>query len=264
MRAGLWRVCTVWWVSVSLAVLPLSGCESLPPAPDTVHLAAIVIDDARLARADENVALRIWRDNVLLNVTPRMELRKGDRIETGFNVTAVIRWPGVGDGYLRPNGRAVLGSVFIDELTEFFARVHGIFSVETTHTKSAVSGTAFRVRALPRGSVEVTVYEGVVEVSSPGGDWPTAKLGAGTMAVAHPGAPRPVQVPADDLRRTHEWATRIETLVESQAGAPKAATGLALVAIAAAIAALLMARDNDKPPATGNNDSPPKRGVPNR
>lgn len=260
-----WRQWIVWWLCISLAWWPLAGCNTAPPAPDTVHLAAVILDEARLAKPEEYGAVRIARGGAWLKVTPRMVLRKGDRLETGPNATAVIRWPGTGDGYLRPNGRLVLGSAFLEELTDFFARVQGLFAVETTNTRSAVRGTAFRVRALAGGPVEVTVYEGTVDVGSTRGAWAPVAITAGSMGMAFPGAPRPMQVPADELRRTQEWAQRIEKLV-AQAGSEGGGRTAGIVAsIAAVIAVLLLSRDDKKPPPppTGSTpNAPPPQTTP--
>jgi hypothetical protein len=237
------------WLSVALAVAPLAGCETVPQAPREIELAAIIIDSVRLARPEEaDLAMRVLRGSQALPVRVPMALQPGDRVETARDAHAVIRWPSGSELYMRPGSGGVIGSLS-DAIGEFFVKVRGFFAIETEFVKSGASGTAFLVRADPRGAVVVTVFDGEVLVESRLNAWPSVAMQAGTTAIAHPSAPQPVPASETEMRRTREWVERVERLVPS---APRTSSrGAAAVAIGVLITAILLSRgasDRDRRP----------------
>jgi hypothetical protein len=54
----------------------------------------------------------------------------------------VIRWPGLGDVYARPNSAATIGSI-TDAVGTFFIKVQGLFAAQTNQVASLEKGTQF-------------------------------------------------------------------------------------------------------------------------
>jgi hypothetical protein len=225
-------------VAVALAAGLLGACA-------TTTLEGVVIDGERIATAREAVAVRIYRDGVLLDTQARMPLRDGDIITTGPNAFAVIRFASGSVAYLRPDSRARLGSLS-EFIGEAFARIRGAFAIQTTFVKAGAEGTEYAVRALPTGETVVTVFEGAVQVSSPTAQWPPLRLQAGQMTtMTAMGRPHAMTAPPAELALTRRWVERIDALVRpSWTTGEKVAAGAVAVGVLAAI--LSAGRDDDR------------------
>jgi hypothetical protein len=151
------------------------------------RLDGIVVDGTRLAQAREPGLAIVIRDGVRQEAYAAMTLHVGDRIETGPRADAVIRYASGTEVLMRPNSGGRIGSL-TDVIGEVFVKVKGIFSVDTTFVKAGARGTAYLVRTYAGGTTSVVVIEGIVDVGSTTGAWPTVPIGAGTMTFAHPRA----------------------------------------------------------------------------
>ena len=255
-----WQRLLIGWLCAALAMLPLAGCKTPPREPEltSVHIAAVVLDEQRLARRDEAVALTVLRAGTRLPGRARLTLEKGDRVETGYNVTVVIRWPGLGDVYLRPNSAGTIGS--LDDLVgTAFVKVRGFFAVQTRLVGAIAKGTAFLVHGMTDGTLQVTVFESAVEMSSRANRWPPVLLRAGETASAALRAPRPAVASEAEMQSTREWVERVEKLLYSPTTSGGRGVGIVVaVGIAAAIAAILLSRDGKKatPSASAPDVSP--------
>ena len=182
-----------------------------------------------------------------------MTLRPGDRIDTGPRADAVLRYASGTEVVLRPSSGGRIGSL-TEFVGEVFVKVKGFFSVDTTFVKAGARGTAYVVRTHAGGTTSVIVIEGIVDVGSTTGAWPTVPLSAGTMTLAHPRGPQPMPANVDDLTRTRDWVDRVERLVPPPGGVSRSA--LIAIGFAAAIAAAILLSRNkgsdrgDPPPAT--------------
>ena len=248
MTAGLWQRGLSWCLCVALALAPLSGCSTLEQSPKLLHLAAVIVNGDRLARPDETGSVRIHRAGVPLAVVVGMELQTGDRVETGPNAHAVIRWPSGSELYMRPGSSGELGSLraFFGEC---FVKVRGFFSIETEAVKTAADGTAFGVRTGPAGTSTVVVFDGGVRVESLRGAWPTVLISAGNMVTASASsqAPRPVPANPEELSRVHHWVDPIEKLLPPNAAMSAEVGGRVLVPLLAIGVLLTILMGKDKP-----------------
>ncbi|WP_066342115.1 FecR domain-containing protein [Azohydromonas lata] len=264
MRMSGWRRWLLWWLSLSLALLPLAGCETLGGGPGTVVLAGVVIDGERLASAQEAAAvLRVWRGGAALPVQAGMALMPGDRVETGPRAYAVVRWPSGSEVYMRPGSAADIGSLR-RAIGEFFVKVRGLFAVETDFVRAGAKGTAYLVRTGPGGSVLVTVFDGRVQVDSLQGRWLPVTMERGSTAVAHPQAPQPVAAAPAELQQTQAWVERIEKLVpvRSYSGLGVAITAVTIGALIAAILGGKSGGDRGSTPATPAGRGAAPAGTP--
>lgn len=242
-----WQRWVAAWLCVALALLPLAGCKTAPRErePTTVHIAAIVIDEQRLAPREETADIRVWRSGSWLPARAGMTLARGDRVATGRNVTAVIRWPGLGDAYLRPNAAATISSLD-DVIGDVFIKVRGFFAAQTRLVGAVAKGTSFLVRGMPDGSLELTVFEGAVEMAPRAAAWLPVTMQAGETGIGAARAPQPVPASEAALQSTREWVDRVERLIARPATRTSSAGTAAAVGIAAVIAAILLARGSDK------------------
>ena len=220
----------------SMLLPTIVGCAA-PPTPATVQLAGIVVDETHVASADEVGLVRVWRRGSPISAHVGMTLAVGDRIETPGNAEAVIRWPSGSEIFMRPNSAGTIGS-FTAMVGEVFARIKGVFAVETTFVTAAARGTAYLVRTARDGATTVIVVEGEVIVDSPTAAWRSVRMGPGTQAQAHPQAPVPVPASVDELRRTQAWVGRLEKQVPAPKGG-LSKTGAAALAIGAIIGVIL-------------------------
>lgn len=266
-----------WWavqrgvamLLVAAMLLPvMAGCAS-PTSRRTqvseVMLAGIVVDGTRAARGGETGLVRVVRDGSVIDGQAGMVLHTGDRIQTGPNADILIRFPSGSELLMRPNSRARIGSIS-EAVGEFFAKIKGVFAVETTFVRAGARGTQYLVRAAPDGATTVVVFEGSVAVDSTGGLWRQVMVEKGQMVVAHPRAPVPMPASALELERTVEWVERIERLLPPP---PRAAGSNAAlwVGIGVIAGALLLAQSRDKqgdaPPAQHNDTGrPPAHNTP--
>jgi hypothetical protein len=247
---------TTWTVTVALLLPTMVACTTPTPyaGAGTARLDGIVVDGSRRAGEREAGLAVVVRNGVREEAYAGMTLQPGDRIDTGPRADAVLRYTSGTELVLRPNSGGRIGSLS-DFVGEVFVKVKGLFSVDTTFVKAGARGTAYLVRTHAGGATSVVVVEGVVDVGSTTGAWPTVPLGAGTMALAHPRAPQPMPANVDDLARTRDWVERVERLVPPPGGVSRSA--LIAIGFAAAIAAaVLLSRnkgsDRGDPPATSS------------
>jgi len=254
-----WRA-TAWLVIAALLLPSLLACTTAPypppsgssvPTPPPAREAAIVArldgivaDGNRAVPGREPGLVFVTQGGVVRDGAAGLELHLGDRVETGPRAHAVIRYPSGTELLLRPNSGGTIGSL-TDFVGEVFVKVRGLFSVDTTFVKAGARGTAYLVRTYAGGTTGVTVVDGVVEVGSTTGAWPSMALGAGTTTLAHPRGPQPMAANVDDLARTREWVERVEQLVPSPRGV-STGTVVGAVAIGAVIAALIASRDHER------------------
>jgi hypothetical protein len=231
------RVVVVLWCIVALLA---AGCASTPARPREITLAGIVVDGERVARPEESPALaQVNRNGSWIETRPGMVLREGDWISTGPSAFALIRYPSGSEIYMRSNTRGRIGS-FSEVVGEVFAKVRGIFAVQTTFVKAGAEGTAYSVRATQAGDYAVVVLDGTVRLSSLNNAWPSVALGAGSMAAGRPQVPpRPMSVSAAEAARSHAWVERVEKLLPppSRTSASDAGKILAVAGLIAIIAA---------------------------
>jgi hypothetical protein len=253
-KPARWRA-TAWTLIAAMLQPMLVACATAPGpstpasaspagAPDVVRLDGIVVDGGRVAQGREPGLVFITRDGARYDGYAGYELRRGDRIETGPRAHAVIRYPSGTEVLMRPYSGGRVGSL-TDFFGEVFVKVRGIFSVDTTFVTAGARGTAYLVRTYAGGTTGVTVVDGVVDVGSTTGAWPSIAIGAGTMALAHPRQPQPTAASLEELARTRDWVERVEQLVPPPRGGPSTGTVVGTVAIAAVIAALVASRDHD-------------------
>gem|GEM_PF-3362296 len=263
MRA-LMRTMVVLLCAVSIA---LGGCANGPQRPREITLAGIVVDGERVARPEESPGLvQVNRNGTWIETRPGMALREGDWISTGPTAYALIRYPSGSEIYMRSNTRGRIGS-FSEVVGEVFAKIRGIFAVQTTFVKAGAEGTAYSVRATQAGDYAVVVLDGTVGLSSLSNAWPSVALGAGTMASGRPQVPpRPMGVSAAEIARSHAWVERVEKLLPapSRTSASDAGKILAVAGLIAIIAASqsgsddLAAPTDLSPPGTAREPARPR------
>ena len=252
--SSLWRV-TAWAVIVAMLLPTVVACTTPYPESAAARLDGIVVDGNRLAGAREAGLAVITRNGAREEAYAGMALQSGDRIDTGPRAYAVIRYPSGTELLMRPSSGGTIGSL-TDFVGEVFVKVKGFFSVDTQFVKAGARGTAYLVRTYAGGTTSVVVVEGIVDVGSTTGAWPTVPLRAGTMTVAHPRAPQPTAANVDELARTRDWVERVERLAPPPSGVSTSAiVGAAL--IAAAIAAILASGGGK-----GSSGTPPSSTTP--
>ena len=249
---------TTWTVTVAMLLPTVVACTTPSPSTDagTARLDGLVVDGTRRAGDREAGLAVVVRSGVREEAYVGMTLRPGDRIDTGPRVDAVLRYASGTELVLRPNSGGRIGSLS-EFVGEVFVKVKGLFSVDTTFVKAGARGTAYLVRTHAGGTTSVIVIEGIVDVGSTTGAWPTVPLSAGTMTLAHPRGPQPMPANVDDLTRTRDWVDRVERLVPPPGGVSRST--LIAIGFAAAIAAAILLNRNkgsdrgDPPPATTSN-----------
>ena len=264
---------TAWTVTVAMLLPTVVACTTPTPTAETgtARLDGLVVDGIRRAGEREPGLAVVVRSGVREEAYAGMTLRPGDRIDTGPRADAVIRYASGTELVLRPNSGGRIGSLS-DFVGEVFVKVKGFFSVDTTFVKAGARGTAYLVRTHAGGATSVVVIEGIVDVGSTTGAWPTVPLSAGTMTLAHPRGPQPMPANVDDLTRTRDWVERVERLVPQPSGVSRSA--LIAIGFAAAIAAAILlsrnkgsdrgdpAATSSTPAGTGTRETRPPRPPP--
>jgi hypothetical protein len=248
------RRVTAWTVIVAMLLPTVVACTTPYPESAAARLDGIVVDGNRLAGAREAGLAVITRNGAREEAYAGMALQSGDRIDTGPRAYAVIRYPSGTELLMRPGSGGTIGSL-TDFVGEVFVKVKGFFSVDTTFVKAGARGTAYLVRTYAGGTTSVVVVEGIVDVGSTTGAWPTVPLRAGTMTFAHPRAPQPTAANVDELARTREWVDRVERLAPPPSGV-STSTIVGAAVIAAAIAAILASGGK------GSSSTPPSSSTP--
>lgn len=222
----------------------LAGCGSTPSRPHDIVLAGIVVDGTRVARPDEGGLVQVNRNAAWLDAKANTVLQEGDWISTGSNAYALIRYPSGSEIYMRPGTRGRIGS-FSGMVGEVFAKIRGVFAVQTTFVKAGAEGTAYSVRASPSGEYAVMVLDGTVRLSSLSNAWPSVALGPASMAAGRPQtAPHPTPTPAYEAERTHAWVDRMEKLLPAPPSQASSNVGKAL-AVAGLIAIIAASQSSD-------------------
>ena len=266
-RRRFWQrgiaLCLVLTMAVAGCARPPNRQQPERRTPPSITLLGIAVDGARAAGADEPGLVRIWRDGQAIEGRIGMLLAHGDFVETGRRADALIRFPNGSLLYMRADSRGRIGSLS-EAVGEFFAKIKGVFSIESSFVRAAANGTAFHVRAQTDGAMSVTVHEGQVFVDSTRGSWARIALGPGTMLSAHERASAPMQASETEMRYTQQWVDNLDQVLAQ----PRAASGGSVagaVAIGVAIAgaaALLSSRKDDKPPRDGPYSTRPTPDAP--
>ncbi len=240
---------TITWLLLLVMVAPwIAGCAVPPEAPRQITLAGIVVDGRYLMREEASAYVGVWRDGRALAVQQGMALQRGDRIATGDRSEIVIRYPNGSELFMRARSSGRIGSIS-EAIGEFFAKVYGVFNIETEYVKAGARGTAFAVRAAPDGRTEVFVLNGNVEISSRLNAWRPVYLSAGSATLAHPYAPLPRRLSEAEINETRQWVERLEQQVPTEpAGSSSSGAGAAAAALAiGALAAVLLSSRDDRP-----------------
>lgn len=238
---------TLRWMAMAAVLLLVglaAGCASQPSAPREITLAGVVVDGERLARPDEGGLVQVNRNGAWMDARANTVLQNGDWISTGANAHAMIRYPSGSQLYLRPNTRGRIGS-FSEMVGEVFAKIRGVFAVQTTFVKAGAEGTEYSVRASQAGDYAVAVYEGKVRLSSLANAWPSVLLDTGTMAAGRPQVPpRPAPTSPVEAARTRAWVESVDRLMPPPPKTSNIGPALAILGAAAVIA--IAASDKDE------------------
>mgnify|MGYP003576305788 FL=1 len=225
---------------VASAVLA-AACATKPTA---VTLDGVVVEGGGLAGAEERGLVRVVRGSTVIDNRTRMTLQSGDEVITGPSAYAVIRYPSGTEVFMRPNTRGRIGS-FTDVVGEVFAKIRGVFAVQSTLVRAGADGTAYLVRVQPSGEATVIVFDGQVNMSSLTGAWAPYRLPTGMVTMTRPQAqPRQMAASQEELLRARGWVERLETLVPEQHAISKGKTAAAL-AIGGLIAIIIGNRSDD-------------------
>ena len=139
-------------------------------------------------------------------------LQPGDEVETDTDSVAVIRYPNGGEVLIDQRTRVGLGSLDV-LFGRIFARVKGVFSVESESVIAGVEGTAFAFSVKPEREVSVTVLDGAVVCRSRTGTWgPVRLLQSQTLLSGWGSTSGPSIAPAsaDEIEQLKAWVTRVD------------------------------------------------------
>ena len=232
------------WIGLVVLAAVAAGCASRPSAPREVTLAGVVVDGQRLARDDENGLVQVNRNGNWMEARANTVLQNGDWISTGPNAHAMIRYPSGSQLYLRPNTRGRVGS-FSEMVGEVFAKIRGVFAVQTTFVRAGAEGTEYSVRASQAGEYAVAVYEGKVRLSSLANAWPSVLLDPGMLAAGRPQVPpRPGPTSPVEAARTKAWVESVDRLMPPPPKTSSVGPALAILGAAAIIAIAASDKDN--------------------
>jgi hypothetical protein len=149
-------------------------------------------------------------------------LQPGDEVETDTDSVAVIRYPNGGEVLIDQRTRVGLGSLDV-LFGRIFARVKGVFSVESESVIAGVEGTAFAFSVEPKREVSVTVLDGTVVCRSRTGTWEPVRLLQSQTLLSEWGSasgPRIAPAGAEELEKLKAWVARVDrSLPPPQAGA---------------------------------------------
>lgn len=230
---------------LALVVLAAAFAAACATPQTAVTLDGVVIEGGGLATADARGLVRVVRGGTVIDNRTRMTLQGGDEVITGPSAYAVIRYPSGTEVFMRPNTRGRVGS-FTEVIGEVFAKIRGVFAVQSTLVRAGADGTAYLVRAQPSGEATVIVFDGQVNMSSLTGAWPPYRLPMGMATVTRPQAPpRQMAASQEELLRARGWVERLETLVPEQRPISEGKTAAAL-AIGGLIAIIIGNRADDE------------------
>jgi len=131
---------------------------------------------------------------------------------TATDSVAVIRYPNGGEVLIDQRTRVRLGSLDV-LFGRIFARVKGVFSVESESVIAGVEGTAFAISVKPEREVSVTVLDGTVVCRSRTGTWEPVRLLQSQTLLSEWGSasgPRIARAGAEELEQLKAWVTRVD------------------------------------------------------
>jgi len=198
------------WLPGFALMLALSGCVT--------QLKGVVRANAgaehgyqKLDGSTATDAVRITRDGTRLADPLNAHLQKGDIIQTGADVSALLRFADGNKAILAPNTQVRLGSLEVI-FGRIFASVRGQFVTRSDTVSAEVEGTEYLFERQPGGGVRVLVLEGVVRCRSLQSRWADARVNAGRLfEVGDTGlnTPRVTDAPADLLLGTRRWVDAV-------------------------------------------------------
>lgn len=171
------------------------------------RLEKILIDE-RPANDREFRAVQIIREGQILNTRLDMELKEGDKVNTGGRVTVVIVLEGA-EVILGPNSHIQIkksshcifnrgGKVFIK----------GSWSVETEYLIAGVEGTKYIVTVKPDDIVELLVLEGVVTLKT---YWGVTRIEKSQQVIVEGhGIPSKIDVKRNVIDNMKQWINNIK------------------------------------------------------
>lgn len=164
--------------------------------------------------------IQVIRKGIRLDVKPNMILKTNDRIRTGSDIAAVIRFPNGSQLYVRSNGDIKIGSVFAF-VGELFIRVKGAFQVDTEFVTAGAEGTEWVMQVASNGDIRCTVLEGRVRVAS------TENLLESTLVIAdrqylmhHKLYVKMQLAPKEELNQMKRWINQIDRLTRDPQSFP--------------------------------------------
>jgi FecR protein len=162
---------------------------------------------------DLSDAVAIYREGRGLVADVPQFLQRGDEIETSVDVVAVIRYP-AGNVYIAAATRARIGSLDV-LFGKVFARVRGLFSVESQNVVAGVEGTEFAFEVAGDGTVHVTVLDGAVRCSSRTLNWNAVHLARDQAFAATDSTrdPRVAQADPVELAQLRSWVRRVDDAI---------------------------------------------------
>jgi hypothetical protein len=160
--------CRARTIAAIIPAILASACETLDREANTESAAEAVqsIEVIRLNRPAER---------------RQLPPKRGERISTDAGAIAVIRYSNGSVVFVTPGSVVRVGSVFV-EVGEVFAKVKGLFQVETQFVIAGAEGTEYAVRVNRRDDVTVAVMEGSVRCRSRKFRWPEFFLRPGERA----------------------------------------------------------------------------------
>lgn len=204
------RYLGLFWLTLALA---LGGCGT--------QLKGLVRADPGASHGYRNLdsgaartAVRVTRNGGEVSDPLGARLQKGDIIETGEDVSAVLRFADGNEAILGPRTRVRLGSleVFFGKV---FASVRGAFVVSSDTVSAEVEGTEYLFEQPREGEVRVVVLDGTVTCRSPQSRWADARVNAGRMfdlSYATRATPQVVAAPADLMLSIRRWADAVRAI----------------------------------------------------
>jgi ferric-dicitrate binding protein FerR (iron transport regulator) len=167
---------------------------------------------ADLAANSASGGVTVYRAGRPVAIALAKLLQRGDEVETATDSVAVIRYPNGGEVLIDQRTRVRLGSLDV-LFGRIFARVKGVFSVESESVIAGVEGTAFAISVKPQREVSVTVLDGTVVCRSRMGTWEPLRLLQSQTLLSEWGSasgPRIAPAGAEELEQLKAWVTRVD------------------------------------------------------
>lgn len=199
------------WTGSLFLLLFMGGC-----AP--ISLKSLVREDptlpgryVKVGPDKAAVTARVFRQGQPVAVRPWMALLPGDEIETGPQGAAIIAFKRTGTVTLAPHTRVRVGSLEV-LFGRIFAKIRGLFTVESQEVVAATEGTEFMLELL-RGTVRVIAVKDVVTCRSKSGKWPGIRLVEGNEVSVTPkvGPPAVKVASHSETKGLRAWASAVAT-----------------------------------------------------